>query len=108
MRQHSKLPVQLIVSLVLAAIGMWLVLSALFASSAMSTERSNIMLINQSPLRFRVILLVLDAYRLDYLYRAGILERHVRNHPNQSRLLKMKASFPTMTAERIQVMMTGT
>ena len=98
----------LTVSFILIAVGIWMMFSALFSSDPIDNLKGTTMLISNSPLRFKVILLVLDAYRLDYLHRVGLLERYASQHPNNSRIVRMKASFPTMTAERIQAMMTGT
>jgi hypothetical protein len=98
----------LLSSFILITVAVWLVWSAIFASDPTDTEVGDTMLIKDSPISFKVVLLVLDAYRMDYLHRQGILEKYVHSHPSSARFLKMKASFPTMTAERIQVMMTGT
>jgi len=80
-----------IAGLVFATVGMWLMFRALFASEPASAEQGTTMLISDSPIRFKVILLVLDAYRLDYLNRAGLLKRYIEQHPHNSRFLNMKA-----------------
>lgn len=66
------------------------------------------MLISNSTLKYKVVFLVLDAFRLDYYHRFGLMSHYLKTHPNNSRLLQMSAESPTMTAERIQAMMTGT
>jgi predicted AlkP superfamily pyrophosphatase or phosphodiesterase len=99
--------VQLIMLVMLLA-GMRFILSGLFYTDPIDVEIGTTMLIRNSPVKFKVILIVLDAFRLDYYHRFGLMAKYVLGHPNNSRLVQMVANSPTMTAERIQAMMTGT
>lgn len=97
-----------IASALAIVLGMWLLLGGIFSQDPADQEVGQDMLIHNSPLKYKVILLVLDAFRLDYYHRFGLLAKYVKLHPNNSRLLQVKAQTPTMTAERIQAMVTGT
>jgi hypothetical protein len=84
----AKAPVSAALLLVL---GLWALLGAVFHADPLEAEQGHDMLIQSSPLKYKVVLIVLDAFRLDYYHRFGLMAKYVKDHPQKARLLQMKA-----------------
>lgn len=55
----------------------------------------------------RVVLLIIDALRYDYIQKLPFIQQTLTDNANKSFLTKLKVGNPTMTTQRIESMMTG-
>lgn len=94
-------------SLILFAVGTFSVLTGILYSDPLSTEQSSTMLLEKSPLKFSVVLIVVDAFRQDYYKQWQNIRQYIDRNADKAKFIKVKANAPTMTAERIQTMMVG-
>lgn len=92
---------------VLFVLGTYAIFSALLYSNPLNTQSGTTMLLPNSPAKYKVVLIILDAFRRDYYGHWATIKQYISNHSDRSKFIGIKANAPTMTAERIQAMMIG-
>ena len=55
----------------------------------------------------KVVLVIIDALRYDYLKKMSFVDKSRISYPNKSFVAKCKVGNPTMTTQRIESLMTG-